>query len=101
LIQLLTATYPVRLICEVLSYARSSYYRRGVKPDEQALCEALQSLALEHATYGFRRLTVELRKRLGRINSKRVRRLMRQLGLNRKRKRKKHYTTQSQHDYPR
>jgi transposase InsO family protein len=91
----------VRIICEVLDYARSSYYRRRLRPDEQALSHALQVLALEHPTYGYRRLTVEIRKRLGRINSKRVRRLMRQLGLNRKRKHKKRYTTQSQHTYPR
>lgn len=97
----MAATYPVRLSCEVLDYARSSYYCHRVKSDEPALCQALQALALEYPTYGYRRLTIELRKRHGRINSKRVRRLMHQLGLNRKQKRKKRHTTQSQHDYPR
>lgn len=91
----------MRLICEVLDYARSSYYRRRMPPDEAALREELQTLALEYPTYGYRRLTVEVRQRLGRINSKRVRRVMRQLGLNRRKKRKKRHTTQSQHDYPR
>jgi len=100
LIQTLAAHYPVRVICEVLSYARSSFYRR-IQPDEHALCQVLQTLALEYPTYGYRRLTVEVRKHLGCINSKRVRRLMRQLGLNRRKKRKKRHTTQSQHNYPR
>ncbi len=101
MIETLAVEYPVRCSCEVLDCARSSYYHRPIQPDEHALREAVQTLAPEHPTYGYRRLTVELRKRLGRTNSKRVRRLMHQLGLQRRTKRKKRHTTQSQHDYPR
>jgi putative transposase len=91
----------VQVLCEVLNYARSSFYRTRAQPDEaESLC-VLQTLAAEYPTYGYRRLTVELRNRLGTLNAKRVRRWMRQLGLNRKRKRKKRSTTQSRHDYPR
>lgn len=97
----MAADYPVRLICQVLDSARSSFYHRPVATDEHALVATLQSLAREYPTYGYRRLTVEVRKQRGRINTKRVRRLMRHLGLNRKRKRKKRPTTQSQHPYPR
>ena len=91
----------MQVICGVLNYARSGFYRRRYQPDEAESIRVLQTLATEYPTYGYRRLTVELRKQLGTINVKRVRRWMRQLGLNRKRKRKKRYTTQSQHAYPR
>lgn len=89
------------MICSVLNYARSSFYRTHAQGNDTELSQALQTLAADYPTYGYRRLTVELRKQLGTINTKRVRRLMRHLGLNRKRKRKKRYTTQSQHAYPR
>ena len=69
--------------------------------NEAEAVQVLQTLAGAYPTYGYRRLTVELRKQVGTINSKCVRRLMHQLGLNRKRKRRKRYTTQSRHAYPR
>lgn len=91
----------MQVICGVLNYARSSFYRTRARRNDIELSQTLQTLAADYPTYGYRRLTVELRKQLGTLNTKRVRRLMRQLGLNRKRKRKKRYTTQSQHAYPR
>ena len=91
----------MQVICGVLHSARSNFYRRRARPQETELVQALQTLAAKYPTYGYRRLTVELRKQLGDINTKRVRRWMHQLGLNRKRKRKKRYTTQSRHAYPR
>lgn len=85
----------------MLNCARSSFYRAPARRNDAELSQALQTLAADYPTYGYRRLTIELRKQLGTLNTKRVRRLMRQLRLNRKRKRKKRYTTQSQHAYPR
>ncbi len=91
----------MQIICDVLHYARSGFYRTRTPSNEAEPRQVLQTLAATHPTYGYRRLTIELRKQCGAMNTKRVRRWMRQLGLNRKRKRKKRYTTQSQHAYPR
>lgn len=79
----------MHVISGALNYAYSSFYRTHPQPNEARLVQALQ------------RLTVKFRQQLGVVNPKRVQRWMRQLGLNRKRKRKKRYTTQSQHAYTR
>ncbi len=62
---------------------------------------ALLRLAAEWPTYGSRRLTEELRREGWKVNRKRVRRLMRVLGIKRKIKRKTVWTTNSRHGFRR
>ena len=50
--------------------------------------------------YGYRRVAAELRHRVRVVNSKRVRRIMRENNLNPKRKRRHVVTTDSDHDKP-
>ena len=71
----LAEEYPIRLLCRLLGVARSSvYYRPRPAIDEAMLKTALLDLAAEWPTYGYRRLTVMM-KRLGwPVNAKRVRR---------------------------
>jgi transposase InsO family protein len=97
----LAKEYPVAVICQVLDYPRSSYYYPAQSRDEAAVQAALERLAAEWPTYGYRRLTEQLRREKRVVNSKRVRRLMRLLKLNRKLRRKKRRTTDSQHSFPR
>lgn len=97
----LSRTYPVSLVCRVLSFPRSSYYHRGTDPDESALTAALGQLAGQWPTYGYRRLTAHLRREGFLVNGKRVRRLMREMGLTRKAGARKRRTTDSQHPFPR
>src|SRR5438034_8671814 len=61
------------------------------------LRDALQHLALEMPSYGWRRITAELRRRGRRVNHKRVRRLMREDNLLCLRRRKFVLTTDSDH----
>ena len=82
-------------------YPRSSFYYQPRAPVEADLQAALQRLATAWPTYGSRRLTQLLRREGWPVNRKRVSRLMRQLGLERKIKRKKVWTTQSQHGWRR
>jgi len=91
----------VALICQVLDYPRSSYYYPAKPRDEAAVQAALDRLASEWPTYGYRRLTEQLHREKWVVNSKRVRRLMHLLELSRKLRRKKRRTTQSQHSFPR
>lgn len=93
--------YPIQVVCRVLGYARSSYYYRGQARTEPELEAAMQEVAMAWPTYGYRRITAQLRRRGWRVNSKRVRRLMRRLGLQGKTRRRSPRTTNSRHGFPR
>src|SRR5262249_45004809 len=58
----LSEEYPVGFLCRLLGVARSSVYHRPAPRDERALKGALLTLAGEWPTYGYRRLTVMLRR---------------------------------------
>ena len=93
--------YPLQLLCETLHYARSSYYYRRQPRAEAELCAALVAAQGQWPTYGYRRLTVEVSRGRSPVNTKRVRRLRRLLGLQRKSRPKQRRTTNSQHGFPR
>lgn len=101
MIQELAATYPVSAICALWRFPRSTYYhQRRLSPDTE-LRQALEQLAAEWPTYGSRRLTAQLRRVGWHVNRKRIQRLMREMGLQCPKKRRKHRTTQSNHSFPR
>lgn len=69
-------------LCAAVSLPRATYYRRRQAGSTPAVAEvevrdALQRVALAWPTYGYRRLTAELRRRGLVVNHKRVLRLMR------------------------
>ena len=96
----LCGEYPVSAVCRALGVARSSVYYRRRESEETALKTALAELAGRWPTYGYRRLTVELRRAGMPVNGKRVRRLMHELGLVRSTCRGRR-TTNSAHGLPR
>jgi putative transposase len=73
----------VRRQCQLLQWDRSGLYYDPVRPDagEVQLCHRLDELYTAHPFYGVRRMTEQLRRDGEVINPKRVRRLLRQLGL--------------------
>ncbi len=93
--------YPIALLCDLLDFPRSSYYYRAPPAADGALRDRLRDLQGQWPTYGYRRLTQELRRSGTRVNSKRVRRLRRLMRLRTKNKAKKRRTTNSQHAFPR
>jgi transposase InsO family protein len=98
----LAAEYPVQLICGVLDFPRSSYYYLSHPRDDAVLKAALREVADDWPTYGYRRLTVQVRRDKKIVaNSKRVRRLVKLMNLGRKHKRKTRRTPNSQHPFPR
>jgi len=97
----LAETYPVSVICSVLDYARSSYYYPRQAPTVPELEAAVRELAGQWPTYGYRRITAELHRAEWAVNSKRVRRIMNQLGIQGKKPEKKRRTTNSDHAFPR
>ena len=100
-VQALAAEYPVATICAVVGYPRSSYYYHTHPEDDSAVRAALQRVAAEWPTYGYRRLTAQLEREGQTVNSKRVRRLMRLMHLGRKHRRKQYRTTNSRHGFGR
>ena len=95
--------FPVRLVCDFLDLAPSSYYYQKKEVAEQQLEADLKLVAGQHPTYGTRRLMHQLRRKpYGyQVNRKRVQRLARKMSLLRPVKRRKTRTTDSQHPYPR
>jgi putative transposase len=95
--------YPARLVCRLLDFPRCQLYR-AAEVDTSAdvpLREALQRLAGQWPTYGYRRLTALLRREGQPVNGKRVRRLMTELGIHGVLPVRRKRTTDSSHDYPR
>jgi transposase InsO family protein len=92
-------------MCKSLGVLRAEYYRwrsnRGrVDMDEGLeLREEIQRVALEWSSYGYRRITAELRRRGIGVNHKRVLRLMREDNLLCLRKRGRIWTTDSNYSH--
>jgi putative transposase len=71
----------VSLLCDLIELPRSTfYYASQVLPDLE-LRDAMEAVALEFPRYGYRRMTVELRRRQWVVNHKKVLRLMRENNL--------------------
>jgi putative transposase len=103
-IELLAPDYPVSLICRVVGLPRSSYDYGAVEPDETALQNTIEGIAARFPTYGSRRIPAQVKRQapdLAPLNRKRVRRVMREMGLQVRRKKRTKRTTNSQHSVPR
>lgn len=79
-----------RRSCRVVGAVRSTVQYESRRPDDAAVRTELRSLAAQRRRFGYRRLTVLLRRAGQRINHKKVYRIYREEGLAvRRRKRKK------------
>lgn len=74
--------------CKIVSLPRSEYYYKSKKDDKQVI-EALQELAFQHPSYGFRKLFAYLRRAGKAWNHKKVYRIYRLLKLHKRRKGKR------------
>ena len=91
-------------MCARARVSRAGFYRRPTDTPQVgrdlALRDALQRVALEFPSYGWPRMTRELKRRGWAVNHKRVYRLMREDNLLCLRKRKFVVTTESDHGLP-
>jgi putative transposase len=97
----LAEEYGVSVVCRVLDVPRSSFYYQTVERDDQTLQQAIETVAAEWPTYGYRRVTQQLHRQGWTVNHKVVQAKMQALGLQRPVKRAKRRTTNSQHGYQR
>jgi putative transposase len=77
------AELSIRRQCELIGLNRASYYYQPATTTERnlELMRLMDEQYLKTPFYGWRRMTVFLRKKGYRVNGKRVRRLMRKMGL--------------------
>ena len=99
--------YPIRLMCRILSVSRSGYYAWKHRPQSQrqmanqTLIEAIRKVyAQSRRVYGASRIAQALRKLGHRCSRNREARLMRQIGVQARKKRSYKVTTQSNHSHP-
>ena len=99
----LSQEYTVKDCCAVLGLARSSYYHCGKHQDISALRDAIMDIAGRHPTYGSRRIKAQLERAPYEMEAGRhlVRRLMREMNLLIKPKRRRVKTTDSRHGHRR
>jgi transposase InsO family protein len=82
----------------VLNYARSQVYYQPIgQPDAPELEAAIVSIAGGYATYGYRRITAQLRHQGHCVNHKRVACRIRQMGIMAKARVKRKRTTNREH----
>ena len=96
---MLRQRHPIRQICRVLSCSRSGHYYQARGRDETWLKAAIERLAGEWPTYGYRRITALLHREHVQVNRKHVARLMREMGLQGHRPTHHPRTTASDHAY--
>ena len=93
--------YPINRLCAVLGVPRSSAYYEPRPGEDRSLRDALIEVAGRWPTYGYRRLTEQLKREGHAVNTKRVRRLMHELGIVGEAPPRKPRTTDSGHTFPR
>ena len=88
-------------MCESISVNRAGYYRCGGEQNDgdSKVRDEIKKIADSIPTYGYRRVSAELRRRGYVVNRKRVRRIMREENLLCKRRRAFVRTTDSRHGY--
>jgi transposase InsO family protein len=104
MIQQLSESYPIQVMCDVIGYSRSRYYyqpKEAKKEKETELKEAITDVAGRYPTYGYRRITKQLQREGWLVNHKRISRIMREMGLLAKKRVRRKRTTNSVHGYKR
>ena len=100
----LATPIPLQRLCRLAHVSRAGYYRRQDAPPaadaDLDLRDEIQRIALESPSYGWPRITAELKRRGWKANHKRVYRIMREDNLLCLRRRKFVVTTSSNHNRP-
>jgi len=99
----LAAKYPISLLCDLLDVSRSSYYYEPLEIDESQIRLAIEEIAAEFPTYGSRRISAQLERTPFKLtaNRKRVQRLMKEMNIQCRVKKRTIHTTDSRHSFPR
>lgn len=98
----LSQEYSISKLCEVLDLPRSTYYHQGQeKAGDQALRDEIEEVIARWPTYGYRRVTHQLKRKGHAVGETRVRRLLEELEHTSQVGKVRFSTTDSRHDHPR
>ena len=98
----LSQKYSISKLCEVLDLPRSTYYHQEQeKAGDQALREEIGEVIARWPTYGYRRVTHQLKRKGHAVGETRVRRLLEELEHTSQVGKVRFSTTDSRHDHPR
>lgn len=98
----LNQEYSISKLCEVLDLPRSTYYHQGQeKAGDQALRDEIEEVIARWPTYGYRRVTHQLKRKGHAVGETRVRRLLEELEHTSRVGKVRFSTTDSRHDHPR
>jgi len=75
----------IRRACGALQAERSSYHYKGKRTDPVALKTRIKEIAETRVRYGYRRITVLLKREGWPVNGKKIYRLYKELGLSARR----------------
>lgn len=103
MIEKLAIQYPVSLLCELLAAPRSSYYYEPLPAVDSQIRQAVEEIASQFPTYGSRRISAQLGRAPYQlvVNRKRVQRLMKEMKIQCRVKKRTIQTTDSRHSFPR
>ncbi len=88
--------FDTALLCKLLDLARSNVYYGSIAKDDSWLGKRIERICLTHHRHGYRRVTDELHRQGVIVSHKRVQRLMQEMALQVRPRRKKLITTRSQ-----
>ena len=77
---------PLNTVLKRLQISRSSFYyqrKKKINSEEKLLRERIKELAMTYKTYGYKKITVLLRKEGFKVNHKKVYRIWKEEGFNR------------------
>lgn len=98
----LSQEYSISVLCDVLDLPRSTYYHQGQeKAGDQKLREEIEKVIARWPTYGYRRVTQQLKREGHPFGETRVRRLLEELEHTSQVGKARFSTTDSRHDHPR
>jgi putative transposase len=99
MIEQLQDSYPVERICGVLDCPRSSAYYVPSGRHDTEVVELIEQLLLRKPYFGYRRIAAQLKREGHTVNTKVVRRILKELGIRRKVGQVRIRTTDSSHPH--
>jgi hypothetical protein len=95
LVRELSDTYDAKMLCNLIGIPKSSYYYVPGSHDDLKLRDSIECACLKYPRYGYRRIASVLRREGIYIGKERVRLIMKDMGLQVRRHRRKMRTTVS------
>ena len=92
---MLANTYDVKMLCGLMDMPRSSYYYVSDRCDDMEIRDSIERACLKYTRYGYRRIKSVIKRGGFRIGKEQVRLIMKDMGLQVRRRRRKIRTTVS------